>query len=388
LPSSVSPGYILGSMAALATARMWGSSAGNCMVCNGRVQIVTVLTMEFPHERDSAFFASLHVFRSLGAEYRFGIVPETGFPYILDAPSDIGPDCLYCCFYGVGWKDLTLARLSFSAFEARFLDDIPTCFNAFNHDQYFAAETIGHECRHLACFETDATKRTQLLERALRIYHRLALAYNHVDPSGMYNAILKDPSKVILRFFPDEQTTPFVLRRLSHIFAGMAVCELLGQERPFAKYLSLASLAVGFGGLRALELACVLRTLPQMLACYWSDRSDGPHLFDLGQHVTERVLLPLMVQQGRRDLFAVELDLVQRVFGESRRRDCKRFAVDIIGRGPQAESGCMLDDMRKCAACGTVAGDLRCARCRKVFYCGKECQRAHWREHKADCGIR
>jgi hypothetical protein len=27
-----------------------------------------------------------------------------------------------------------------------------------------------------------------------------------------------------------------------------------------------------------------------------------------------------------------------------------------------------------------------CSRCKPVRYCGPQCQRAHWRAHKADCG--
>merc|ERR1711865_1285247 len=44
---------------------------------------------------------------------------------------------------------------------------------------------------------------------------------------------------------------------------------------------------------------------------------------------------------------------------------------------------------RMCALCSKPAADnatlLRCTRCKKVFYCNKDCQRAHWKEHKASC---
>ena len=39
-----------------------------------------------------------------------------------------------------------------------------------------------------------------------------------------------------------------------------------------------------------------------------------------------------------------------------------------------------------CAACRDVGqGLLRCGRCGNVKYCSRDCQRAHWRLHKADC---
>jgi len=51
----------------------------------------------------------------------------------------------------------------------------------------------------------------------------------------------------------------------------------------------------------------------------------------------------------------------------------------------------------RCTHCGASAADLarddrklrRCSRCQRVRYCGRECQRAHWRAgHKAECRAR
>eukprot|EP00981_Chlorochromonas_danica_P000968 scaffold233_cov174-Ochromonas_danica.AAC.8 len=38
-----------------------------------------------------------------------------------------------------------------------------------------------------------------------------------------------------------------------------------------------------------------------------------------------------------------------------------------------------------CAECGGM-GSLRCKKCNKVSYCGKECQGKHWQKHKKVCG--
>jgi hypothetical protein len=38
-----------------------------------------------------------------------------------------------------------------------------------------------------------------------------------------------------------------------------------------------------------------------------------------------------------------------------------------------------------CAVCGVEGRLQRCARCQKVFYCGREHQSAHWRDHKSVC---
>lgn len=49
-------------------------------------------------------------------------------------------------------------------------------------------------------------------------------------------------------------------------------------------------------------------------------------------------------------------------------------------------------DCSRCETCGKAAADLigtgllKCAQCKSVFYCGKECQKSNWRSHKKLCG--
>ena len=42
------------------------------------------------------------------------------------------------------------------------------------------------------------------------------------------------------------------------------------------------------------------------------------------------------------------------------------------------------EDQDICATCNKAA-ETKCTNCRKVFYCSKECQKRHWKEHKYDC---
>ena len=52
----------------------------------------------------------------------------------------------------------------------------------------------------------------------------------------------------------------------------------------------------------------------------------------------------------------------------------------------------LINNDTKCAKCSKSALDLgrillKCGRCKKVYYCNKECQKAHWKIHKPVCSI-
>ena len=41
-----------------------------------------------------------------------------------------------------------------------------------------------------------------------------------------------------------------------------------------------------------------------------------------------------------------------------------------------------------CSACGKKSDALmKCRACKCVWYCGKECQNKHWKEHKKECKL-
>lgn len=39
----------------------------------------------------------------------------------------------------------------------------------------------------------------------------------------------------------------------------------------------------------------------------------------------------------------------------------------------------------RCANCSQIHDLKKCARCRKEFYCSKDCQTKHWKIHKSKC---
>jgi hypothetical protein len=48
-----------------------------------------------------------------------------------------------------------------------------------------------------------------------------------------------------------------------------------------------------------------------------------------------------------------------------------------------------LPNLNKCGYCSVVQEGrlMKCARCKKVVYCDRNCQKAAWKEHKITCGI-
>jgi hypothetical protein len=68
-------------------------------------------------------------------------------------------------------------------------------------------------------------------------------------------------------------------------------------------------------------------------------------------------------------------------------RDAFAFMSDVAGRPPtvlRMDTPTM--EARVCAACRAADKPLRkCAACSTVLYCGRECQRAHWAQHKMQC---
>ena len=59
----------------------------------------------------------------------------------------------------------------------------------------------------------------------------------------------------------------------------------------------------------------------------------------------------------------------------------RREIQNAYSRGETAPSGVKTCRARGCADAGTK----RCSVCRAAYYCSKECQKTHWKEHKKEC---
>ena len=44
-----------------------------------------------------------------------------------------------------------------------------------------------------------------------------------------------------------------------------------------------------------------------------------------------------------------------------------------------------VEDNKACSVCGSTGKTKKCGKCGKVYYCGRECQRMHWKWHKLEC---
>jgi hypothetical protein len=53
---------------------------------------------------------------------------------------------------------------------------------------------------------------------------------------------------------------------------------------------------------------------------------------------------------------------------------------------PDKTPGKLLANCKKCDKSEEKSGDMKkCSQCKAVFYCNRECQKAHWKEHKKHC---
>jgi hypothetical protein len=360
-------------------------------------------------------FNCAHVYRSLGVTFEFGTVSSTLLPVVTQAPHDIPSASAYVCFFNSAWsKDVSQPRKVFSGIQDRLLSvkDIPAHHDEFDIHQLLSAETVGHETRCLACFETDRVRRAGLFDKAYRIYEGVILACCHSSMNSMLQTISKGSAKALLfqPFAEMEKFTPDGRRVVSHSFAGMAVCALMG-EGTISKFVSLTSAAVCWEARRPLELACTLRMLPLLMSqadftvkpaevldmdAFMGTVSKIRSTIGMFTAVTDNVLLPLMLRLGRRDLFDQELVFMQ----SERRADCERFALSVeLHRTTTPVSlktvrthvvqGKLVE--RVCASCNVWEGNvrtkfMRCSGCGCVYYCGKPCQLAHWKAHKLVCG--
>ena len=64
-------------------------------------------------------------------------------------------------------------------------------------------------------------------------------------------------------------------------------------------------------------------------------------------------------------------------------KQAKPEAAAAAGPVPPAEAVPLCGPL--CALCGKGGAQSKCADCRQVSYCSRDCQKAHWKTHKSEC---
>ncbi len=78
------------------------------------------------------------------------------------------------------------------------------------------------------------------------------------------------------------------------------------------------------------------------------------------------------------------LGTVDPIFSNS--DDAQSSGNGLFTRGFHVSTAKEKSAERTCNKCGLQGVGLqRCARCKKVWYCGRECQREDWKTHKGKC---
>ena len=256
----------------------------------------------------------------------------------------------------------------------------PAVEGEFQDAQILACESLGHEARIKASIEPDPERRSRLLSRACFMYDVGLRMIRHSTILLMLNRIMRSSDKIYMvnRTNGQGSICKYTGRYITSCFAGLATCAMY--QNDFVRFGSFVSLVLGWDDVGAVFHLNTLRVIAIL------DNKMEMYLF-----ITRNVLMPYLVRTGRRDIFTVEL---QTCVPDSLALDTESIVIQLAARSTHMSGGVhirtrMVDGRvieKVCAVCGLADAKLRhCSRCNSVYYCGKNCQKTHWPEHKAVC---
>lgn len=124
-----------------------------------------------------------------------------------------------------------------------------------------------------------------------------------------------------------------------------------------------------------------VETVPEVLAAIRQARRDPHASLVLVMVASTGEACAVLIPRDRDAMFADETSYRQCV-GLMRALQTRDASRDNL-------SDLMSASLRLCAACGTDLTERRkrklCAGCRAVYYCDRECQKAHWKTHRRIC---
>ena len=246
---------------------------------------------------------------------------------------------------------------------------------AFHGTQLSSIETIAHFFRRSAVLEADARKRATFFQRAMTLYTTVVLSFKQ---PAITLAVSCNKTQLCMSYPPGSSVASEDRRRISHCFAGMALCALMGERNP-TLFFSYSSAALAWEPFRRIEMANVLRIhlllvgkFDMQLTSLWEFTTNSMAKVDelmgftnlpavYGQ-MCKSLVLPMLLLHGTDAMVDRERGIVQNWDAAVERYNATA-----------------------CANCGEGEARLRCSACRAVYYCGAVCQYAHWKAHKAAC---
>lgn len=292
------------------------------------------------------------------------------------------------CFWGCpeAKKRCSSATAVFRSLRPRLeqLLNTPASPDEFDgNSEILACESLGHRARIEACVEVDnPVRRSNLIRRAIFMYEATLRMTAHTTVVQILDRIGRHPDEIYVVRTNDNMAglSVYTKRLICSACAGLALCYLY--QNNFNRFGSFASLSVGWddiGGIFALNTIRVIAALDVRL--------------DMFLFVTQSVLLPYLVRTGRRFVLHDELEFCTHPSQRSRTLTlvmglADRFSMPSPPAGritrTRIINGSVID--RVCGKCLKVDCKLsHCSKCRAVYYCSKECQKADWSRHKGVC---
>ena len=201
-----------------------------------------------------------------------------------------------------------------------------------------------------------------------RLYHVALRMAAHGNVSMLLTRISKHPETAHIAKFHEDRASfgEGYKTLLSEGFAGLALCALYRNSIP--QLVSYASAAGEWGGVGIVSMLRMVAAL--------SDNGDAVHL------LTKSVIMPMVFHDKELYSFECEFFGPNELAAKMANRTVPFVPPGKISR-TRFVDGEFLEHV--CAVCGKECKNL-CIGCKRVYYCGKECQVAAWKGgHKRVC---
>ena len=259
-----------------------------------------------------------HIFDELGRKYELMISEKSKLPVLVIAPH--GSTGLFTpC---VTWnKEIEHMYTQLQERPVLQVSDIPQ------------AEMVAHTLRGSALHKANASRRTELFDRAYTLYRSILFQCAHTSLTAMLNDEAKMNTRIrVFSPVPDLHQMPTTIRRLiSHCLGGMALCALMGKGNPIL-FFGLTSMAIGWEPFHQLELVNFLRLNLLLTGMFHLGlvqiQNDGEFVVmsmeeadklmqsplmsipAVYKDINKKLVLPMVIRNGSKTMLEHEKDLI------------------------------------------------------------------------------